>query len=146
MVAMGGPMKRRTKVGLAVAALSLTLSAGLAQLPSVQAEARLVALRVSLAHPTVVQAGAAFGLMGCEPPNDTPITTLPSTGKETDKLSFAATASSNDATSLDITVDVTTARTEFIELAEGDQLILLEEGESPVVLASKLVSASTRVP
>ncbi len=139
-------MKRRTKVGLAVAALSMALSAGLAQLPSVQAEARLVALRVSLAHPTVVQAGVAFGLMGCEPPSDTPIATVPSTGKQTDAFSFAATAKSKDETSLTITVDVTTSRTAFVELLEGDQLIVLEEGESPVVLAPTLVAASTRVP
>jgi hypothetical protein len=105
-----------------------------------------MAHRVSLAHPTVVQAGVAFGLMGCEPPNDTPITTVPSTGKQTDGFAFAATATSDDETSLTITVDVTTSRTEFVELAEGDQLILLEEGESPVVLASKLVSATSRVP
>ena len=139
-------MKRRTKVGLAVAGLSIALSAGLAQLPSVQAEARLVALRVSLAHPTIVQAGAAFGLMGCEPPNDTPISIVPSTGKQTDGFSLAATATSTDETSLTITVDVTTSRTEFVQLAEGDELIVLEEGESPVVLASKQVSAGTRVP
>jgi hypothetical protein len=43
-------------------------------------------------------------------------------------------------------VTVTTTRTEFVELAAGDELILLEEGESPVVLVSKLVAASTRIP
>jgi hypothetical protein len=89
-------MKRRNKVGLAVAALSVLLSAGLAQLPGVQSEARGIALRVSLAHPMAVQAGAALGLMGCEPPADVVVTTVPSSGKETDALSFAATATSND--------------------------------------------------